>query len=268
MVQEIIKYPTPPSAEYATDVRVFNENIFSLIDDLKDTILENDLDGLAAFQIGSYFNIVVIKQDDGDFLELINPRLISTKGRVKTTETTAYYPGLSAEVERHENIGIVYQNRDAEDLSLKADGALSILIQRKIDYTFGSNFLAKLSKEEKRTFEAKLEFGGDAVVLESCPTTFKRDYLVKLSNILTVIIVLILIASFIIDDLASLWSYQLYLSGGVVLTNIIYFFYAQYEGRGTNSCSSCQIGNIFGTVVIALIKLSVLMSLSYFIVKP
>ena len=57
MVKQITTYPTPPSVEYATDVRIFDESLFSLIDDLKDTINENKLDGLAAYQIGNFLNI-------------------------------------------------------------------------------------------------------------------------------------------------------------------------------------------------------------------
>ena len=268
MVQEIIQYPTPPSVEYATDVRVFNENIFSLIDDLKDTIKENDLEGLAAFQIGSYYNIVVVKNENGEFLELLNPRMLSTKGRVTAQETTAYFPGMSAEVERHESICLVYQDRNGADCSMKASGELSILIQRKIDFTFGASFLSKLSKQEREIFEAKLKYGADVAISEVCPTTFKRDYFVKLSNILLVLMSLVFLVSLFMEDTQSLWNTQLYLSLGVVIANIVYFFYAQYEGRGLSSCSSCQIGNILGTVVIAFIKLSVIMILSYFVVNP
>ncbi|MDD2790444.1 MAG: peptide deformylase [Sulfurimonas sp.] len=270
MIQQIIKYPTPPSVQYSTDVRVFNENIFSLIDDLKDTINANDLDGLAAFQIGSYYNIVLIKNQDGTFLELLNPRLISTNGKITTKETTAYFPNLSADVQRHDKISIVYQDRDGAQHSLQAEGALSVLIQRKIDYTFGSSFLHKLSKEEKKIFEKKLEFGSDVAISEVCPTTFKRDYLTKLSNILTIIIAAAFVVGlFMSDELRlSLWHAQLYLSYGVLVTNVVYFFYAQYEGRGYTSCTSCQIGNILGTTVISLTKLTLIMILSYFLVNP
>lgn len=271
MVQEIITYPTPPSVQYATDVRVFNENIFSLIDDLKDTIQANNLHGLAAFQIGSYYNIVVVKQDDGTFLELINPRLLSTDEKITTTETTAYFPGLSAEVQRHNKISVIYQDRNAQQHSLKAEGNFSVLLQRKIDYTFGSSFLHKLSKEEKAKFEKKLEFGADVAISEVCPTRFKRDYLTKLANILLIILLLIFAASLFVSNeqtLTSLWDAQLSISYAVLLTNVIYFFYAQYEGRGFISCSSCQIGNIIGTSVISLTKLTLIMMLSFFLVNP
>lgn len=274
MIKDIITYPTPPSVQYSTDVRVFNEEIFSLIQDMKDTIEANSLDGLTAFQIGSYYNIVVVKKDEsslvegGDFLELINPRLLSTNGKVTTREKTAYFPGLTAEVTRYESISLIYQDREGTQHSMKADGDLSILLQRKIDYTFGSSFINKLSKDEKKFFKKKLEFGSDIAISESCPTVFKRDYIVKFINALMIAMVVLLFTSLFTSQESSktIWDYQVYLSLSVIGLNIIYFFYAQYEGKQFTSCTSCQIGNIIGTTAISLIYLSVIMLLSYFII--
>jgi len=268
MIKDIVTYPTPPSVEFGTDVRVFNEELFSIIDDLKDTIVQNNLDGLAAYQIGCYFNVIVVKDENGKFLELINPRILKTQGKTTVTENTAYFPGLTAEVQRYASISLVYQDRDGNQHSLKADGEFSILLQRKIDYTFGSTFLPKLSKEEKKIFETKLEYGSNLAVPESCPTTFKRDKILKVASILTYTIALLLVVSLFIsneESLLSIWNYQKYLSYATLSFIIIYFFYAQYEGKQYTSCSSCQIGNIIGTAVIFLIKLSVIMILSYFI---
>ena len=156
MVRKVIKYPTPLSVEYATDVRVFDDALFSLIDDLKDTMNENNLDGLAAYQIGSYFNIIVVKNGDA-FIEIINPRLIGHSGSVVTEGSTAYYPNKSATIKRFAEISIVYQDRKGNDKTLQASGDLAILLQRKIDYTFGATFLHKMSKEEKTKFENSLE---------------------------------------------------------------------------------------------------------------
>lgn len=267
MIREITTYPTPPSVKYATDVRVFDEEIFSLIEDIKDTIKAHALEALAAFQVGSYYNIVVVKKEDGSFLELINPRIISQSGRVSTIEKTAYFPGLSAKVKRYETVSLVYQDRDGVQHSLKADGDLSILLQRKIDYTFGSSFLNKLDKEEKKLFQKKLEFGSDIAISQSCPTVFKRDYIIKVINIIMIVMVALLMGSLFMDDSTSgqLWNYQSYLFFASIGLNIVYFFYAQYEGKRFTSCTSCQIGNIIGTAVIIFTKLSVVMLLSYFI---
>lgn len=271
MVKDIVRYPTPPSVEFATDVRQFDEALFSLIEDLKDTITENNLDGLAAFQIGSYFNVVVVKDEDGEFLELINPRIFTTEGKVTTTETTAYFPGLSAEVTRYDKISLVYQDREGKQHSLQAQGALSILLQRKIDYTFGAHFLSKLSKEEKAKFEKKLEFGADVAISETCPTTFKRDYFPKIANIALIVMALLLVGSLFVGDkaiLESMWSAQEYLFATVVLLNIVYFFYAHYEAKRYTSCISCQTGNIIGTMLVSIIKLILIMVISYFLINP
>lgn len=276
MVRDIITYPAPPSVEYGTDVRVFNEDIISIIQDLKDTIEANSLEALAAFQIGEMYNIIVIKKGDmsfvaGDdgYLELINPRIISSSDKVTTVEKTAYFPGLSANVERHNNISIIYEDRNFKQHSLKATGKEAILLQRKIDYTFGSSFINKLSKDEKKLFEKKLDFGSDIAISESCPTTFKRDYILKAINIFMIAMVGLVAVSFFVSDestLKSMWSYQLYASYGVLGFIIVYFFYAQYEGKQFTSCTSCQIGNIIGTSVINLVKLTLIMIVSYFVV--
>ena len=271
MIRDITTYPTPSSVEHSTDVRRFNDEISSLIDDLKDTIEANSLDGLAGFQIGSAYNVIVVKQSDGGFLELINPRLINPSGKVTTLERTAYFPGLSAEVTRYEKISVVYEDRELKPHSLKADGDFSILLQRKIDYTFGSSFINKLSDQEKEKFELKLEYGSDVAISETCPTTFKRDYIIKAINIIMLGMVLLFVGSLFVESketLGELWGYQLYLSFTALGLNIIYFFYAQYEGKEFSSCSSCQIGNIIGTTVISLVKLTLIMVLSYFFINP
>ena len=152
MVQNITKYPTPLSLEHSVDVRNFDKKLFALIADLKDTINENNLDGLSAFQIGSCFNVIVLKNQDGSFLELINTRLISHSGKIITQEKTAYFGEASAKITRFERVSIVYQDRDVKDCSLKLEGALAILLQRKLDYSFGSTFLHKLSGSEQDTF--------------------------------------------------------------------------------------------------------------------
>ncbi|MCK4737965.1 MAG: peptide deformylase [Sulfurimonas sp.] len=268
MVKDIVKYPTTPSVEFGTDVRLFNEELFSIIEDLKDTIIENNLDGLVGYQIGYYFNVIVIKDENGEFLELINPRVLKTEGKTIVTESTAYFPGLTAKVQRYASISLVYQDREGKQHSMKADGDLSILLQRKIDYTFGSSFINKLSKNEKKLFEKKLEYGSDIAISESCPTIFKRDYIVKAINALMIAMIILFLSSFFVSDESAktIWNYQIYLCFGAIGLNIVYFFYAQYEGKQFTSCSSCQIGNIIGTTAISLIYLSVIMLLSYFII--
>jgi peptide deformylase len=269
MVQEIIQYPTPPSVEYGTDVRFFNDELFRILQDLKDTIDANNLEALSGFQIGSYYNLVVIKEEDGSFLELINPRLISTKGKITTIEKTVYFPNLSANITRYDVITLIYQDRYGQNYTLNASGKRSVLIQRKLDYNFGATFLSKMSKEEKKQFEKKLEFGSDITISETCPTTFKRDYFVKFSKIVILLMFISLLISLFVEDkelLSTFWNGQVYLSFIALVTNIGYFFYAHYEAKKYTSCVSCQSGNIIGTTLIGFAKITVLIVISYFVI--
>ena len=268
MVRNIIQYPTPLSIEYATDVRVFDSKLFSLIEDLKDTMNENHLDGLASYQIGNYFNVVVIKYNDA-FIEIINPRLIGHSGSIESEESTAYYPNKSAKIKRFESVSIVYQDRNGEDKTLKASGDLAILLQRKIDYTFGATFIHKMSKVEKERFEKEINQNTRAssknhTYSNYCPRTFKRDKILLVSNLFIVLIALLFVSSFFLQNSASLWNLQVYSALGVVSLDIVYFFYAQYEGKKYISCDSCQLGNIIGTVTISLFRLCIIMLLSYY----
>jgi peptide deformylase len=267
MVREIIKYPTTPSLEFGGNVRHFNKELYDLIDDIKDTMEANDLNALAAFQIGSPYAVMLIKKEDGEYLEIINPRIIKREGSVEPIETTAYFPGLSAKTKRYEKIKLMYEDREGKQQFLEADGELSITIQRKIDYLFGSNFRVRLSDEERKLFDSKLEFGTDAITDNGCPTVFKRDRILQVFRLLFVTAILGLISSFFVaeETLPTLKSVQNYLMAAMFGLTVLYFFYAQYEGRQYKNCSSCQIGNIIGTTAIELAKLFVLFIVTYFI---
>ena len=265
MIKEIITYPTTPSLEFGGNVRFFNEELFKLITDLKDTIEANNLQGLAAFQIGSPYNVIVVKKD-GEFLELINPRIIKHEGAIEAVETTAYFPGLSAKTKRYDKITVMYEDREGKQQFLNAEGDLSVLLQRKIDYSFGSNFRLRLDNQERELFDAKLEFGTDAITNNGCPTTFKRDIILKIFRFTFVIGIVGVITSFflpaeIVSTLSTVEEYGMLF---MLVLLIVYFFYAQYEGKQYKNCSSCQIGNIIGTTAIEGMKLLVLFLLNYF----
>ena len=267
MVKEIIQYPATPSLEFGANVRCFDQELFSLIQDLQDTIEANDIQALAAFQIGSPYAVIVIKKDDGTFLELINPRIIKREGTVEPVETTAYFPGLSAKTKRYEKIKLMYEDRDANQQFLEAEGDLAVTIQRKIDYVFGSNFRVRLDEKERKLFDSKLEFGTDAITDNGCPTTFKRDKILHVIKFLFVLSLVALASKFFLSDenLLLLKTAENYTMITMLILTIVYFFYAQYEGKQYKNCSSCQIGNIIGVTGITLAKLLVLFGLNYFL---
>ena len=266
MVKKLTLYPTTPSLEFGALVRFFDDKLISLIDDLKDTMRENNLSAIAAFQIESPLSVILIEHD-GELLELINVSILKREGSVESTETTAYFPGLSAKTKRYEKIKVMYQDREANQKFLEADGELAITIQRKIDYTLGSNFRVRMNEEEKKLFDSKLEFGTDSITNNDCPTVFKRDRIIQLFKALLLLSVAMMLGNLFVDEqtVDTLSTLQNYTLAIMFLLIVIYFFYAQYEGKQYKHCTSCQIGNIIGTSVVLLLKLSVLGIVTYFI---
>ena len=267
MIKEIIKYPTTPSKEFGASVRFFDTGLFELIQDLKDTIDKNQLNALAAFQIGSPLAVIVLKDQKGEFLEIINPMVIKREGIIHPVETTAYFPGLSATTTRYEKIKIMYSDRNDAQQFLEADGDLAVMLQRKIDYLFGANLRLRLSKEEEVIFDSKLEFGTDAITQNGCPTIFKRDRILQVIKYLFAIGIVALAAKFFLsaENIVLLKMIENYILLSMIALSIIYFFYAQYEGKQYKHCSSCQIGNIIGTTLISLVRTGVLFAISHFI---
>jgi len=267
MIKEITTYPTTPSLEFGANVRFFDKNLEELIQDLKDTIKANNLNALAAFQIESPLNVIVLKDND-EYIELINARVLKRDGTVEPTETTAYFPGLSAKTIRYDKIKVMYEDREGNQQFLEADGELSITIQRKLDYAFGSNFRVRMNKEEKELFDSKLEFGTDAITKNDCPTVFKRDRILNTFKYTFVASIVGIASSFFLsaENLITLQLIENYAMIFLLLLTVIYFFYAQYEGKQYKHCTSCQIGNIIGTTILSLMKLLVLFALNYFLI--
>lgn len=267
MIKKIIQYPIPLSLEFGAPVRYFDNSLQELVQDLKDTIKANHLTALSAFQIGSPLSVMLIRHEGGEYLEIINPVIIKREGTITPTETTAYFPGLSAKTKRYEKIKIMYEDIHANTHYLTAEDELSITIQRKMDYLLGANFRIRMSEEEKQLFDNKLEFGTDALDYNDCPTVFKRDKILKVINYGLITGIVGLVVGFFLSGENLLLAKTALQSLMIVILVLIigYFFYAQHEGKQYKQCTSCQIGNIMGTTAIQGGKLLLLAIANYFL---
>jgi peptide deformylase len=269
MVREIITYPDKRINIISPDRRLFDEELFTTIQDLKDTIDKHNIKALAAIQIGVPISLIVVKNDDGSYLEIVNPRIIGKKGSVESTESTLYFPNTTQKVKRYEKIKLVYQDRDGNQQSLKADGELSLLLQRKIDYVFGGTLANRMKDKSRKEFEKELAAGGVQGSFESCPTVFKRDYVSSVLMKILFFIFIADIASFFVshDTLLSIHKYAGY---GIVIASIlvvVYFFVGYYELKIEKSCSSCKMGLVSANTLYYALATIALASVSYFFLK-
>ena len=252
MIKTITQYPTQTGFDFGGTVRHFDETLDALIQDLKDTIEANDIEGLSAFQIGSPLNVIVIKYE-GHYLELINPSIFVKEGEIYPTESTAYYPNLTAITSRARYIKVTYEDRKGSQQFLTAEDDLGVLIQRKNDYLMGSTFINRLSKEETKIFEKKLQ--GVANNTTHCtlsPFSDKILSAIKYSLILGAIALFLMLKESFIPSLQIFETYLMWIIVGLIS---IYFVRAMYEGK---RCGVCQLGNVAAMTLIKSLHLGVL----------
>jgi len=265
MIKKITQYPTQTGFDFGGTVRHFDDTLLSVITDLKDTIKANSLEGLAAFQIGSPLNVIVIKDIsfNSGYLAMMNPSIFHKEGKLTPTETTAYYPDLTAVTKRAKTIKVAYDDLEGKQQFLTAHDDLAVLIQRKNDYLLGSTFIARLNPEEKIIFENKLGGLSDADAGATCNISPFSDKILTVIKYALILGVLALLGAFFSSVVPYLKTFEYYLMLGILVLIGLYFIRALYEGK---RCGVCQLGNTAAMAVKKVIHLGGLYLLNYWFV--
>jgi len=269
MVQKLVIYPDDRVNCTSTDVRTFNETLFNVIDDMRDTMEANHIEAMSAMQIAYPYNIILIKEDDG-YHEYINPRILTNSDLFDSTESSLYYPEVEVTVQRYGKIKLIYEDRNGKQQHADIqDQKLASTLQRKIDYTFGGNLLDKVDKNlQEKILESLAGKGLMPQADDVCPTFSKKDYFVSFTDKLLGLMGISLLSplfGFEEETLQTIYSFDKFIFPMIIILMISFFFYAQYEAKKYNSCSSCQIGNNIGVIVKRIGIATVLAIASYFI---
>ena len=129
-------------------VEKFDENLFSLLDDMKDTVKKEQGAGLAAPQVGVLRRVVVVDVDEGYF-EFVNPVIVSQKGEQTGWEGCLSVRGKSGIVSRPMKVKLAYQDRNGEKYLLQAKGFFARAICHELDHLDGILYIDKATHIEK-----------------------------------------------------------------------------------------------------------------------
>ena len=124
-------------------VKEMNERTLELIEDMFETMYENNGVGLAAPQVGILKRAVVIDVGDGK-IELINPEIISTSGSKIDTEGCLSVPGVYGKVERPTEVTVKAQNRNGEYFEISGTDLLARAMCHEVEHLDGKLFLDKV----------------------------------------------------------------------------------------------------------------------------
>ena len=131
-------------------VTEFNDRLFELLDDMKDTLYKSGGVGLAAPQVGVLRRVVVmdVSEDRSDYIELINPEIYEEDGSQTGNEGCLSLPGLCGVVTRPMVVKVKAQNRDGKWCLYKGEGLKARCFCHEIDHLDGIVFTQRVIKKE------------------------------------------------------------------------------------------------------------------------
>lgn len=158
-VLQVLHFPDERLRTIAKPVAEVNAEIQRIVDDMFDTMYEEEGIGLAASQVDVHQRIIVIdvSEERDQRLVLINPELLEKDGDTGIEEGCLSIPETRALVPRAERVKVKALDREGNPFQLEADGLLAICIQHEMDHLVGKLFIDYLSPLKRQRIRQKLE---------------------------------------------------------------------------------------------------------------
>lgn len=161
---DLVLYPDDRLRQECESVTEITDEVRTLLDNMAETMYEAPGIGLAAPQVGKLIRAIVVDvgtdeegEPSGDLHQLINPVITAKEGQTESEEGCLSIPDIREMVKRSEKIEVKAVDRDGKDVTLEADGLLSICIQHEIDHLNGVLFIDYLSRLKKELIKKKLK---------------------------------------------------------------------------------------------------------------
>ena len=151
----------------------FTKRLHTLLDDMGETMMEENGVGLAAPQVGILRRACVVLEtnveegEDEYIIELVNPEIIASDGEQTDLEGCLSFPQKFGYVSRPEHVVVRAQDRDGNFFEVEGFGLTARAFCHEIDHLDGNVFLDKtdhiLTEEElKALFEEQNEGSEDS----------------------------------------------------------------------------------------------------------
>jgi len=131
----------------------FNERLHTLLDDMRETLIEANGLGLAAPQVGVLRRAAVIVDTsieselaEDQVVELINPEVIRYEGEQTGSEGCLSVPGVYGIVTRPESVEIKAQDRFGNEFTMQGTELTARAICHEIDHLDGKVFLSLVER--------------------------------------------------------------------------------------------------------------------------
>ncbi|MDE7372674.1 MAG: peptide deformylase [Clostridia bacterium] len=141
----IVKVPDPILTKKCREVDTFDEKLWMLLDDMKDTVKAANGAGLAAPQVAVLKRVCVIDTEDGYF-ELVNPIVKFQSGAQTGIEGCLSVPNKYGTVTRPMKVTVVAKDRNGVDVKYKVTGFTARAFMHEIDHLDGIVYTSKATE--------------------------------------------------------------------------------------------------------------------------
>ena len=132
-------------------VEVITTKTLQLLDDMAETMRAAQGVGLAAPQVGILRRIVVIEVEEGNLIELINPKIIAYAGEQIGTEGCLSVPGKWGTVKRPMHVTVRALNRHGEEFEITGSEFLARAFCHELDHLDGQLYIDIATEIETAT---------------------------------------------------------------------------------------------------------------------
>lgn len=150
-IRNIVKIGDPVLSKISRKVEKFDERLWQLLDDMKETMYHANGVGLAAVQVGILRRVVVIDCGDG-YIELINPEITSTEGEQFEEEGCLSLPGESGITCRPAVVRVKAQDRNGKWCIYKGEQLKARCFCHELDHLDGKLYTDNLAPGESVYF--------------------------------------------------------------------------------------------------------------------
>lgn len=140
MIREIVKKGDPVLTKKCHPVTKFDEKLAALLDDLRETLKNADGVGLAAPQVGILRQAVLVINEAGEPIELVNPAIVESDGEQTGLEGCLSYPGYYGNVTRPMHVKVRAQDRNGNWFEAEDTGLTARCFCHEIDHLSGHMF--------------------------------------------------------------------------------------------------------------------------------
>ncbi|MGN0696899.1 MAG: peptide deformylase [Oscillospiraceae bacterium] len=139
-IRNIVKKGDEVLRKKCRPVTKFDDRLFQLLDDMKDTLVKADGCGLAAPQVGVLRRIVIIDVGDGP-IELINPEITKMSGKQREVEGCLSCPNEWGYVKRPMKVTVRAQDRNGDIVEYTGKELFARAVCHELDHLEGRLFV-------------------------------------------------------------------------------------------------------------------------------